>query len=131
NVDRLGSHVSVEQGAVHVHCDGEAIAVALTAGATVTCLPTSAGRLLLRLTALLDAGATPAAVLETAQRGLAAPDGTPAVTGQLRLRTIDALLAMERWAEAAEIMDAYLEDDHPIRRQELQALRASLRRSGF
>jgi ferric-dicitrate binding protein FerR (iron transport regulator) len=83
--DRLGAHTAVERGKVRVTCaDGWTGEVGPDDGPR-TCLPVRAALLLGRADALIDAGAAPALVKETLDRGLVLATDQ-AVEEELRVR---------------------------------------------
>ena len=121
--DRLGTTVSVREGAVEVTChDGRS--EALGADRPFTCLPVRPAGLLGRAHALREVG-DPEGALRTLDLALAAAaPGDPARGEALALR---AVLFVEhgRAAEAAEAAHTYIAEGHTARLAEMRSLVAS------
>ena len=131
DTDRLGTHVTVERGEVRVACTGTDGPAAVTAGQTRHCWPVTAARLLNRATALGDEGGEAEVLLETVERGIAAGDGDPLTTAQLRFLRIQTLGHLGRYAEAAAAARAFLASDSPLHRASVREYLQTLEQSGY
>lgn len=122
--DALGTRVEVLHGKVAVTCTtGES--VTLEGGAGHTCLPSSPAALLGRARAQDAAGADPAEVLATLERGLALASPGP-VQDELRVRRIEALVAAGRVDHALTAAREYLDAGAALRRTEVRRIAANL-----
>lgn len=122
--DALGTAVNVRHGRVEVDC-GEEVTRVLEVGDAVTCLPRSAAGLLLRARTLYGAGAAPATVLETVERGLAVPDASASVVDELATTRLRVLLDLGRHAEVLRGARTYLASPAALRRSDVELLAAS------
>ncbi len=116
-----GTVASVERGRVALHCTtGEQRD--LTAGQSHTCPTPSAAGLLLHARALQQQGAPLADVLAAAEQGLGYPARMPALHDALEFIRIQCLVELDRDAEAAEAIRAYLASQSPMHRAEVERL---------
>lgn len=122
--DALGTRVGVDHGRVALRCLGGE-EVILSGGTHRTCLPTTAGGLLLRLSALEAEGASASDLLITADAGLLL-EAPEAWRGEFASRRILALASLGRDAEALADAERYLEGGLPLRRTEIRRLAAHL-----
>lgn len=128
--DRMGTEVRVERGEVEVTCAGSEPA-SLTTDQTQFCWPQSAARLLNRVTAQSERGASAADILETISRGLAAPDLDALTAAQLRYRKIELLGQQGRFPEAAAESRAFLKSSPPLHAEAVQAYLTTLEAAGY
>jgi ferric-dicitrate binding protein FerR (iron transport regulator) len=126
-VDRSDAHtvVGVARGKVEVTCsDGEQ--VYLTAGQQHSCASRSPSKLALRALRLRERGAEPTEVMSVVERGLGyAPEGE-AAWDHLATLHMQALVDLGRGDEALIEAQAYLDDGHTRRRQEVLRLALSI-----
>lgn len=126
--DAMGASVQVERGRVAASC-GAASPVALGAGQRQDCAPTTAAGMLARARGLQERGsALPeagAAVLEAVEAGLAMPDGSPGVRGELLVVAFEVRDRAGEVEAALAAVDAYLAVGGP-RAGELAARGAEL-----
>jgi ferric-dicitrate binding protein FerR (iron transport regulator) len=122
--DALGTRVEVDRGRVRVTClDGDSHM--LGAEERVTCLPTNAQRMLVRINELRARGASPEQLLASAEHALERYPGT-VLDSELQVARIEALHRLDRFSEAYRQAQAYLEAGHEARRDDLLVLTARL-----
>jgi ferric-dicitrate binding protein FerR (iron transport regulator) len=124
--DLLGTHVVVTRGTVQTTCLSSGHTFPLTADDSHTCQPTTASGMLGRARALQDDSAPWPEVLETVAAGLALVPGPGAVRSELEVIRIEALVALNRRAEAREAASAYLASGSDLRRAEVENLAAQI-----
>jgi ferric-dicitrate binding protein FerR (iron transport regulator) len=103
--DALGTRVIVSRGSVTVSCVGGGNH-ALVPGQQTHCMPTTAPGMLGRAQELKRSGAGPAEVLATVDAAL--PSASGPFLGELLALRAEALLALDRHAEAVAAADDYL-----------------------
>jgi hypothetical protein len=122
SVDRgyLGTTIAVERGQVAVTCvDGTEHRI--VGGAEAECWSTEPATLLARARGAKD----PAVALLAAERGL--PLASGGIADELRHARIQALIALDRTAEARAACDDYLAQPAAPRRAEVERIRDSLK----
>lgn len=120
----LGTEVMVRKGVVEVTCEG-GLAVAVLAGGSQLCLPTTPAAFLGRARALEAAGAPALEVRAAAERGLAG-SVSPGIRGELEVVRIRSFLAEGRDADGLAAAGAYLRAGYPDRRDEVLRVALSL-----
>jgi hypothetical protein len=111
--DALGTQVEVDHGRVLVACvDGDE--TTLGAGEQLTCLPTTAQRMMVRINELRAQGASPELLLDSSEHALARYAGT-VLDSEFQVARIEALHRLERLPEAYQQAQAYLGAGHPAR----------------
>lgn len=123
--DALGTAVEVHRGRVAVAC-AAGQAAELGPGEHQSCLPVTPAGLLARVLALRDQGASADLVLATTDLALGQNPETAALRGELLLQRIQALVELEREAEALDEIRRFLDSGTELRRPELHALAARL-----
>lgn len=125
------TEVVVSEGIVAVTCAGGSVA-RVEAGQAHACLPATLAPLLLRVVGLAEAGASPAARLESLDRADALAEPGSAAADELLAHRAKALADAGRPDEALAVAGAYLSRPSPPRRDELLAFvaRTSFERAG-
>jgi hypothetical protein len=121
----IGTTVNVRHGRVRVECVRSGVSM-LGAGESRVCLPTTPAGALRRILAV-QAGVTPAVLLDEVDAALALPGAEGAVAGELHALRVDTLLAAERPLEAAAAAETALAQPTVTRAEELHRLAAELR----
>lgn len=117
--DTLGVTTQVERGSVEVRCADGWVGAVTPADGPRTCLPVRAAALLGRANALLEAGAAPAEVRDTVDRGLAVAEAGSPVEGELLAHRVRVGTDEGRVEEVAADADRYLGSGHAGRRVEV------------
>ncbi len=131
--DARGSRVQVERGQVVATClhEPDGRPGRLGAGEGFTCLPGDSEGLLRRATALRDAEEAPEEILATVERALAMPDVDPLIRVELAFLRLTLLTQLGRYTDATGAAEAFLADDPPLHRTEVETVRERLRAAGF
>lgn len=128
--DAYGTAVSVRHGRVEVVCAGGGTEppskTVLSEGEERLCLPVGAAGLLARARAQQGAGAGAAEWLQSVEAGLAAPERSAAVEGELRVMQIQGLDALGRREEARAAAVGYVAQPQAARAREVRRYLATL-----
>ncbi len=118
----LGTSVSVERGKVEVTCN-DSSPVLLVADGEHLCLRSAAAALGWALEQR-QSGASPARILEVAQRGLALAPAAGPIHDELHVLRIEALNQLDRDEEALAAAEVYLAAATDLRRDEVRQIAA-------